>query len=161
MSIYNLCQSHLWKSVVEAHRSSGKIIVTTNGAFDILVPGHVNLLNQCKKNSDHFVVVGLNSDDSVRKYKSENRPIVPQKDRAEMLITLKPVDMVLIFEETTPINFIKQVVPNIHVNDSDYGPNPVELDTLNEINSELLMVDRLEGSTTDIIEKIFKVYKTS
>src|SRR5271167_2321674 len=100
-------------------KAAGKTIVTTNGCFDILHVGHVDILNQAKALGD-VLIVGLNSDQSVRRIKGDARPIMPQDDRAKILANLVAVDLVTIFDEETPIEFLKVAKPDIHVKGQDY-----------------------------------------
>jgi D-beta-D-heptose 7-phosphate kinase/D-beta-D-heptose 1-phosphate adenosyltransferase len=95
-------------------RRTGKKIVATNGCFDILHVGHVRNLSAAKKLGD-VLVVGINSDASVRRNKGPSRPIIPEKERAEMLAALEPVDYVFIFSAETPIRWIRELKPHIHV----------------------------------------------
>ncbi len=94
-------------------------IVFTNGVFDILHRGHVQYLQQAKSFGD-VLVVGLNSDQSVRRLKGRNRPVQKQRDRAEILLALKAVDFVVIFGEDRPERLIEQIRPNVLVKGADY-----------------------------------------
>ena len=98
--------------------------VFTNGCFDVLHRGHVELLKFCKRIGDH-VVVGLNSDDSIRRIKGEGRPINTLKDRKMMLEELRCVDKVIVFEEDTPYSLIQSLNPDIIVKGGDYTPEQV------------------------------------
>ena len=100
--------------------SSNKKIVFTNGCFDILHVGHIRLLNDAKKLGD-ILVVGINSDFSIKKLKGKDRPINIESDRKIILESLKAVDFVFIFEEDTPLNLIKKIKPNILVKGGDYS----------------------------------------
>src|SRR4029077_1834017 len=106
-------------------RAKGKRIVTTNGSFDILHNGHLYLLNEARQRGD-VLIVGLNSDSSVRSYKGPDRPIIPERRRAEMLLAVRVCDYVQIFEETDPIAFLAEVRPDVHVNGSEYGAECIE-----------------------------------
>ncbi|MGL5098608.1 MAG: adenylyltransferase/cytidyltransferase family protein, partial [Fusobacteriaceae bacterium] len=97
--------------VIEELKNSGKKVVFTNGCFDILHVGHLRYMNEAKKQGD-FLVVGVNSDASVRRLKGESRPINNEIDRAEMLSGLKAVDATVIFEEDTPIELIDALKPS-------------------------------------------------
>jgi len=105
-------------------RSSGKIIVFTNGCFDLLHRGHVEYLNKAKKLGD-ILILGLNSDQSVRLLKGPDRPFVSEEDRAYILSQLLSVDVVTLFEEETPYNLINLVKPNILVKGADYSPDKI------------------------------------
>src|SRR5262245_18986528 len=99
-------------------RARGKRIVSINGSFDILHNGHLHILNEARRRGD-VLVVGLNSDASVRSYKGPERPIVPERQRAEMLLAMRIVDYVHIFDEADPIAFLEQVRPDVHVNGAE------------------------------------------
>jgi len=130
-----------------------KKIVFTNGCFDILHPGHASYLNKAKELGD-ILIVGLNSDDSVRRLKGKNRPINNQQDRAYMLAALSSTDYIVIFEEDTPYELIKAIKPDILVKGADYKGKEV---VGSDIAKEVVLIDFLEGkSTTDIITKIRK-----
>lgn len=141
-------------------RQKGKKIVFTNGCFDILHIGHARYLNSAREQGD-FLVVGLNSDSSIKRLKGEKRPIVPENERAEMLLALSSVDAVILFEEDTPLNLIKEIMPDVLVKGGDW---PIEsivghkevLANGGEVKS-LLFVDNC--STTNIIEKVLQSYK--
>ncbi|MEK7841545.1 MAG: adenylyltransferase/cytidyltransferase family protein, partial [Deltaproteobacteria bacterium] len=102
------------KKHIGSARKKGKTIVFTNGCFDIIHAGHVRYLNKSKSLGD-ILIAGLNSDISVKKIKGEKRPIVPQKERAEVLSGLEAVDYVVIFNEPTPIRLIKATLPDVLV----------------------------------------------
>lgn len=133
----------------------GKKIVFTNGCFDILHVGHVRYLTTAKTFGD-VLVVGLNTDESVRKLKGSSRPINNQDDRAEVLLGLKAVDYVIFFGENTAENLIAELKPDVYVKGGDYT-----LDTLPEAKivqsygGHVELVNLVAGkSTTNIIEKI-------
>ena len=104
---------------IEDFKNNSKKIVFTNGVFDLLHVGHVRYLNEAKKIGD-ILVVGINSDDSVKKIKGPSRPINTMEDRARILLALKSVDYVISFDEETPLNLIKEVMPNVLVKGGDY-----------------------------------------
>lgn len=136
-------------------RSTGKIIVFTNGCFDILHRGHVEYLNQAKKLGD-ILILGLNSDQSVRLLKGPGRPYVSEEDRAYILSQLLSVDVVTIFEEETPYNLIKAVQPDILVKGGDYSPDQiVGKDIVEKYGGKVIPITLVDGkSTTGLIEKI-------
>lgn len=128
-------------------------IVTTNGAFDIIHSGHLCSLNKAKSFGD-ILVIGLNSDSSIKQYKSEDRPIIPQENRAEMLAALEVVDYVVIFNETDPREFLKRVKPNFHVKSKE-GYKGIEEEVIKENGGEIILLDDMPSfSTSDIIKKI-------
>ena len=106
-------------SILKKHQKNNDTIVFTNGVFDILHRGHVEYLAKAKKLGD-VLIVGLNSDTSVRKLKGKGRPLQKQNDRAVILLALKAVDYVVIFGEDTPDKLIKMVKPDILVKGADY-----------------------------------------
>ena len=104
---------------IRALKKESKKIVFTNGCFDLLHVGHVRYLSMAKELGD-YLIVGLNSDKSVKNLKGENRPINIFEDRAKLLMALTSVDMVLVFEEQTPKNLIQEILPDILVKGGDY-----------------------------------------
>ena len=123
--------------------------IFTNGCFDIMHRGHLDLLKYCK--SLGYVIVGLNSDDSVKKLKGDNRPINKESDRKHLLECLKFVEEVIIFQEQTPIDLIKQVKPDIIVKGGDYKASEVVGSNLCEVK----IFKYVSGySTTQTIQRI-------
>lgn len=116
-------QSDLCLDVQDLKRA-GKKIVFTNGCFDLLHPGHVKLLEQARSLGD-TLIVGINSDGSVRRNKGVNRPVMPERERAEILAGLAAVDYVVVFDEATPRELIAEIVPNILVKGSDWGADEI------------------------------------
>lgn len=126
------------------------MIVFTNGCFDIIHRGHLELMSYCKSIGSR-VIVGINSDDSIRKLKGESRPINNCNDRKFMLESLKYVDEVIVFNENTPLNLIKKIKPDIIVKGGDYSPEDV---VGNDI-AEVRIFKYVKGySTTKIIQDI-------
>lgn len=132
-----------------------KKIVFTNGCFDILHAGHVAYLNEAKEQGD-LLVVGLNSDASVKRLKGEERPINSEKERKFVLENLKAVDLVEIFEEDTPLNLIKEVCPNVLVKGGDWAIDQiVGSDFVLKNGGEVKSLTFVDGfSTTNTIDKI-------
>jgi D-beta-D-heptose 7-phosphate kinase / D-beta-D-heptose 1-phosphate adenosyltransferase len=128
-------------------RAKGKRIVTTNGSFDLLHNGHLYLLNEARQRGD-VLIVGLNSDTSVRSYKGPNRPIVTERRRAEMLLALRMVDYVHIFDEPNPIAFLKELNPDVHVNSAEYGEECIESATVKRGGGTVHLVNRIPGIST-------------
>ena len=127
-------------------------LVFTNGCFDILHEGHIQTLNFAKSKGD-ILVVGLNSDDSIKRLKGENRPIVPEKSRYAVLSNLRMVD-VIVFGEDTPINLIKELKPDVLIKGQDYNVYNV---IGKEYVKEIILAPLIEGiSTTKIVENIKK-----
>ena len=139
--------------VIEDLKAEGRIVVSVNGSFDILHPGHVYFLTEAKRQGD-VLVVGLNSDSSVRRNKGDGRPINDQQSRAIMLASLEMVDYVTIFKDDTPIAFLNKVRPDVHCNGEEYGKDCVEAQTVEKIGARLHLIPRIgEWSTTSIAEK--------
>lgn len=139
------------KNIVHRYRKEGKKIVFTNGCFDILHVGHVKYLQEAKSFGD-VLIVGLNSDASVKRLKGESRPINLAQDRAYILAALEAVDFVVPFEEDTPYELIKMIKPDTLVKGGDYEGKTV---VGTEFSGELKLVDFVDGkSTTKTIQKI-------
>jgi rfaE bifunctional protein nucleotidyltransferase chain/domain len=124
-------------------------IIFTNGCFDVMHIGHINLLNFAKRQGDKLIV-GINSDSSIKRLKGKNRPINNQSDRKYLLENIKAVDEVHIFTEDTPYNLIKSIMPDIIVKGSDYNPINVVGNDL----ADVICFPIIPGySTTNIIKK--------
>ncbi len=138
----------------------GKKLVFTNGCFDILHRGHVSYLNAARELGD-YLIVGLNSDSSVKRLKGESRPINDEQDRKFVLENLKAVDFVEIFEEDTPLDLIKLVCPNTLVKGGDWKPDQiVGSDFVIANGGEVKSLTFIDGkSTTGTIEKIIETIK--
>ncbi len=133
-------------------RKQGLRVGFTNGCFDILHPGHVKVLTAARGACDRLIV-GLNSDASVKRLKGEGRPVQDERARAEVLAALEAVDLVVIFEEDTPINLITQIKPSVLVKGGDYTRDQVVGHEVVEAHGgEVLLVDVLPGfSTTSLV----------
>lgn len=135
-------------------RQEGKTIVTLNGSFDLLHVGHLFFLFEAKKQAD-VLIVALNSDESIRSYKSEERPICVLAHRLEMVAAMECVDYVTYFEETDPRDLLKKVRPDVHVNGHEYGAECIEAKTVQEIGGRLHLLPRKGTlSTSEVIQKI-------
>ena len=134
----------------ETLRARGRRIVTLNGSFDLLHAGHLHILREARSQGD-VLLVGVNSDESVRRHKGPGRPIVPQAQRAEMLLALRMVDFVHIFDEPDPIAFLELVRPDVHVNGSEYGLDCMESETVRRHGGTLHIVERLPGLSTSAL----------
>jgi D-beta-D-heptose 7-phosphate kinase/D-beta-D-heptose 1-phosphate adenosyltransferase len=136
-------------------RLQGRKIVFTNGCFDIIHSGHTEYLKQSRELGD-ILIVGLNSDDSVRRLKGEDRPLNKEEDRAEVLQSLKSVDIVVVFTEDTPFNLISEVMPDILVKGGDYKKQDiVGADIVEGHGGRVVVIPFVEGkSTTSLVEKI-------
>ncbi|HZJ59245.1 MAG TPA: D-glycero-beta-D-manno-heptose 1-phosphate adenylyltransferase [Chitinophagaceae bacterium] len=133
----------------------GRSIVFTNGVFDILHPGHIFSLSQAAKEAD-FLIVGLNSDESVKRLKGKQRPINHQDSRALILASLLMVDVVVIFEEDTPLQLINTIKPDVLVKGGDYAIEQiVGAKEVIEQGGRVVINPLVDGySTTTIIEKL-------
>ena len=133
----------------------GKTIVATNGCFDILHVGHVRYLKKSKEFGD-VLIVGLNSDASVRSIKGPNRPINNEFDRAEVLCALNSVDYVVLFDEDSPRDLLELIKPNVYTKGADYTLKTLpEADVILKNNGWVEFIDFVEGkSTTKIIDKM-------
>lgn len=142
-------------------RKSGKQIVFTNGCFDILHVGHVRYLAAARSEGD-VLVVGLNSDASVKSIKPDNRPIVNQEQRAEVLAGLGVVDFITIFEESDPMPLIRAIKPDILVKGADWKEREiVGADVVKAYGGKVVRVEVVPGiSTSRIIRRIVKRYQT-
>jgi D-beta-D-heptose 7-phosphate kinase / D-beta-D-heptose 1-phosphate adenosyltransferase len=133
-------------------RAAGKRIVTINGSFDLLHAGHLHIIREASRQGD-ALIVGLNSDASVRRYKGPSRPLIAEGYRAELLLALRFVDYVHVFDEPDPIAFLEEVRPDVHVNGAEYGAECVEASVVARYGGRLHLVDRIDGlSTTAILE---------
>ncbi len=139
------------KKVVKILKQQGKKIVFTNGCFDIIHKGHIVLLKKAKKLGD-ILIVGLNTDSSIKRIKGKDRPVNPQNVRAEILDSIKYVDYVVLFDEDTPYKLISELKPDIVVKGKDYKLKEV---VGWGIVPKVVRVDLVEGfSTTGLIKKI-------
>lgn len=140
-------------------KAQNKKIVFTNGVFDIIHRGHIEYLREAKNCGD-VLIVGLNSDSSVKMIKGDKRPIVTEENRAYVLANLKPVDYVIIFNEDTPYNTIKKIVPDFLVKGADWDEDKiVGSDIVKQSGGEIKRIKFVENnSSTNIIEKIIQLY---
>lgn len=134
---------------------NSKKIVFTNGCFDVIHSGHVHYLTEAKKLGD-ILVVGLNTDDSVKRLKGKDRPINHQLDRAAVLGALKPVDFVVYFDEDTPLELIKIINPDVLVKGADYKiEDIVGADFVQTNGGQVITIGFIEGkSSTSLIKKM-------
>ena len=130
-------------------------VVFTNGCFDLLHPGHIRLLEQARALGD-VLVVGLNSDRSLHQLKGPGRPLVPERERAEVMAALEAVDAVTVFEEPTPRELVAALVPDILVKGGDWGENEiVGRAEVEAAGGRVVRIPLLEGySTSQLIAKI-------
>jgi rfaE bifunctional protein nucleotidyltransferase chain/domain len=136
-------------------KRNGRRIVFTNGCFDLLHPGHIRSLEQARELGD-ALIVGLNSDASVRQLKGEGRPLLPERERAEILAALECVDAVIIFDDLTPQDVIARLLPDVLVKGGDWpGDKIVGREEVEAAGGRVVSVPVVPGfSTTDILRKI-------
>ncbi|MEW5844604.1 MAG: D-glycero-beta-D-manno-heptose 1-phosphate adenylyltransferase [Bacteroidota bacterium] len=142
-------------SIRKELKKQNKKVVFTNGCFDILHAGHVDYITKAKEKGD-VLIVAVNSDSSTKRIKGPTRPIVPQHERAFIISSLKPVDYVFIFEEDTPYEVIKKIVPDVLVKGADWAPDKIVGKDIVEANGG--KVETIEfvndQSTTNIIKTV-------
>ena len=135
-------------------RQEGKTIATLNGSFDLLHAGHLKMIHEASQQAD-VLLMALNSDSSIQKYKSPLRPIVPLENRLEMVAALQFVDYVTCFNETDPIAFLELVKPDVHVNGAEYGDECIEAKVVKKHGGRIHIVQLVLGlSTSNLIKKI-------
>jgi rfaE bifunctional protein nucleotidyltransferase chain/domain len=140
-------------------RAKNKKVVFTNGVFDILHSGHIDYLAKAKALGD-VLIVGLNSDKSVKNIKGDKRPIISQDNRAIILASLKPVDFVVLFDEDTPARLIDTIIPDVLVKGADWSLDKIEgRETVIKNGGEVKNIKFVnEQSTSKIIQKILSLY---
>jgi rfaE bifunctional protein nucleotidyltransferase chain/domain len=136
-------------------KRNGRRVVFTNGCFDLLHPGHVRLLEQARELGD-VLIVGLNSDEGVRRLKGKDRPLFPVSERAEILAALEAVDAVIVFDEPTPRQVIAGLLPDVLVKGGDWpGDQIVGREEVEAAGGRVVSIPVLQGySTTAILQKI-------
>jgi len=146
--------------IVRKLKSRGKKIVTTNGVFDILHLGHAMYLEEAKKSGD-ILIVGVNSDSSVKQNKGPKRPLNDEKSRIGVLAALESVDYAFIFNEKDPREFLSKIKPDVHVKAGDYELSRIiEKDVVKENNGKIRIVKMVKGySTTRLIERVLSSCK--
>ncbi len=150
-----IIKSNLLATILCELKSQGNTVVFTNGCFDILHSGHAKYLAESRKLGD-FLVVGLNSDSSVRRLKGPSRPVNTEEDRAFVLDSLKSVDFVTFFDEDTPLELITALRPDVLVKGGDYTEdNIVGADFVKSIGGKVLTIPLVAGkSTTSVINRL-------
>ncbi|MBW2065749.1 MAG: D-glycero-beta-D-manno-heptose 1-phosphate adenylyltransferase [Deltaproteobacteria bacterium] len=143
------------RNIIDTLKAQGKKVVFTNGCFDLLHPGHTRYLASARELGD-YLVVAVNSDRSTKAIKGENRPIMPQDARTEVLAALSFVDAVIVFDEKTPYKVIEYLVPDILVKGGDWPEEEiVGADIVKQAGGEVRRIPYVSGySTTEIIHKI-------
>ncbi|KAF0142213.1 MAG: Bifunctional sugar kinase/adenylyltransferase [Stygiobacter sp.] len=153
-TIEELCQ------IRKELKEQNKKVVFTNGVFDILHAGHVDYLGKAKEFGD-VLIVGVNSDASVKRIKGELRPVVPQHERAFIIASLKPVDFVTIFEEDTPFEVINKLIPDVLVKGADWSKDKIVGADVVEANGGSVETIKFvnQTSTTNIIKTVLEKHK--
>ncbi len=142
------------EETVEGLKKSGKTVATLNGSFDLLHAGHLHMLYEASLQAD-LLILALNSDSSIQKYKSPLRPIIPLEYRLRMIAALEFVDFVTTFEETDPRALLTKIKPHVHVNGAEYGAHCIEADVVLSHGGRLHIVELIPGlSTSTLIKKI-------
>ena len=149
---------HSRSSLVEERRKwreEGRRVVLTNGCFDLLHPGHLTLLEAARAHGD-VLVVAINSDRSVRRIKGEGRPLVPEAERAETLLALEAVDRVVVYDEPTPLEVVKALVPDVLVKGADWAEDAiVGREQVEAAGGRVVRVEMVPGrSTSAMLERI-------
>ena len=141
-------------------KKEGKKIVTTNGSFDLFHAGHIDLLKKAKERGD-LLIVGVNSEKSVKEYKKKpGRPIIPDKYRAELLAAIMYVDYVFLFDDLIPNSWLEKIRPDVHANSAEYGTKCVETEVLDQYGGELFLVPKEDiPLSTSLIEEKIKAEK--
>ena len=144
-------------SLADQARQDGKTIVFTNGCFDLLHRGHVHVLRQARASGD-LLIVGINSDRSVRSIKGATRPILPEIDRVELIAAMEMVDYVVLFDEPDPYQLIAVIKPRVLAKGGDWGGEKiVGADIVERDGGRVTVIPYLKGhSTTALIERIRK-----
>lgn len=139
---------------VESLKAQKLKIVTLNGCFDLLHAGHLEMIYQASLAGD-VLIVALNSDDSIKRLKGENKPVVPLEYRLRMIAALEFVDYVTWFSEDDPRHLLGLIKPHVHANGAEYGENCIEAETVRKNGGRIFLIDRFFGlSTTEIINRI-------
>ena len=142
------------EEVVSQIRQKRKTIGTLNGSFDLLHAGHLYIIHQASLQAD-CLIVALNSDASIQKYKSPMRPIIALNDRLQMVAALEFVTHVTWFEETDPRALLSRIKPDVHINGAEYGENCLEAEVVRFHGGRLHLVERIEGlATSTVVERI-------
>jgi D-beta-D-heptose 7-phosphate kinase/D-beta-D-heptose 1-phosphate adenosyltransferase len=149
------------RKIIGNLKREGKRVVFTNGCFDILHVGHIRYLTRARKMGD-LLIVGLNTDRSVRTIKGPRRPIVPQEERAEVLAALEIVDYIVLFDEPDPLRLITALKPHILVKGADWSKGEIiGRDLVEKAGGTVARIPLVPGSSsTNIIQKILKAYRS-
>ncbi len=145
----------------ERLRAAGRRVVFTNGCFDLLHRGHITYLTEARALGD-VLIVGLNSDVSVSRAKGPRRPIVGEDDRATVLLALRCVDYVLLFDEDTPLALIERLLPDVLVKGRDWAHFVAGREAVEAAGGRVVLADMVPGhSTSDLVERILALHDAS
>lgn len=145
---------------VQGIRSRKHTIATLNGSFDLMHAGHLFIIYEASKVADRLIIA-LNSDASIKKYKGADRPIVPLEYRLQLMAALEWVDYVTWFDEADPLALLEIIKPDIHVNGAEYGENCIEAETVRRCGGKLHIVPRIPGlATSELLDKIQQLPST-
>lgn len=135
-------------------KEKGMTIATLNGSFDLMHAGHLHIIYEASKQAD-LLIVALNTDDSIKRYKGKNRPIIPLPYRLQMMSAISFVDYVTYFEEDDPRKILSLIKPNVHVNGAEWGENCIESEVVRANGGRMHIVSLKPGlSTSQIIKTI-------
>ena len=149
-----LIQPHELVEKVKHLKEQGLTLVTLNGSFDLLHAGHLQIIFEASQKGD-ILIMALNSDASIQKYKSPKRPIIPLEYRLQMMAALEFVDYITWFDETDPRDLLTKIQPHVHVNGAEYGTECIEAETVKAYGGQLHIVSLVPGlSTSTIVKKI-------
>lgn len=142
------------RTLCERLKREGKTIVTLNGSFDLLHPGHLEMIHQASCQADVLIML-LNTDSSIKAYKSPDRPINPLEARLQHIAALQMVDYVSWFDDLDPIRLLGIIKPDVHANGSEYGENCIEAPVVKENGGRIHIIELIGGySSTNMIKKI-------
>lgn len=142
---------------IAALRAEGRSIATLNGSFDLLHAGHLEMIHQASQQAD-VLIVALNTDASIKQYKSPVRPIIALHYRLQMMAALAMVDYVTWFDETDPRALLQRIKPDVHVNGAEYGEKCIEADVVKAGGGRIHIVSLVPGlSTSAVIKKIVEI----
>jgi len=147
-------------SVINEHKKKGQKIVFTNGCFDLIHVGHIRCLQGAKEEGD-ILVVGVNSDTSMRAFKKKGRPLMPERERLEILSAITYIDYITLFSEPTVDKLLQSIRPHVFAKGTDYGVEDVpERDTALSIQARIAIVgDPKDHSSTDYLKKIHRLFQ--
>lgn len=142
--------------LVRGLRAQGKTIGTLNGSFDLLHSGHLAIIEEAARQAD-ILIVGVNSDVSIKLYKGPSRPICRQEERVAMLRALRWIDYVTLFDEPNPIGLLDRIRPDVHTNGAEYGADCIEAPIVHQYGGRIHLVERIPTlSTTELIKRALK-----